>query len=165
MLLSLSLRFLNLSCFCSSVSATLQALSHSLLLLSAWVERLAPSLSLRFTCLSLAVSAASLLHCSLSSLSSDDFRALLEVVGVSMFTTSNQMTLNSKQKDSGLHVLLDHTPFARTWRTCTHALDIQCTIHTYIYIYQRNSAIELTSVGLAHARPNYSLLLAKSLLL
>ena len=130
MLSLLSLRFLNLSCFCSSVSATLRALSHSLLLLSAWVERLAPSLSLRFTCLSSAVSAASLLHCSLSSLSSDDFRALLEVVGVSMFTTSNQMTLNSKQKDSGLHVLLDHMPFAHTWHACGRT-----TYNTYLHIY------------------------------
>ena len=49
----------------------------------------------------------------------------------------------------GMHLLLKHTYSVRT-----HPLDVRRTIH--IYIYQRNSAIELTSVGLAHARPNYA---------
>ena len=52
-----------------------------------------------------------------------------------------------------MHVLLDHMLIVRIWRMYTA---IGRTIHTYIYIYHRNSAVELTSVGLTHARPNYT---------
>ena len=59
-----------------------------------------------------------------------------------------------------MHVLLDHMLIARIRLTYGHmrALDVRRTIHTYIYIYiyRKNSAVELTSVGLAHAHPNYS---------
>ena len=27
---------------------------------------------------------------------------------------------------------------------------------TYIYVYQKNSVLQLTNVGLAHAHPNYT---------
>ena len=55
----------------------------------------------------------------------------------------------------GSHVLLDHTPFARTQHayTCIG----RTTYDTYLYINQKNSAVQLTSVGLAPARPNYFL--------
>ena len=50
-------------------------------------------------------------------------------------------------------MFLDHAYIVRIRRA------YMCIGHTYntykhINIYQRNSAVELTSVGLAHARPN-----------
>ena len=49
--------------------------------------------------------------------------------------------------------VLDHAYIVRTWRMYAF---IGRTYNTYkhINIYQRNSAVKLTSVGLAHARPN-----------
>ena len=37
---------------------------------------------------------------------------------------------------------------------CTRAMDVR-TIHIYINIYQKNSIVQLTSVGLIHTRPDY----------
>ena len=53
-------------------------------------------------------------------------------------------------------MLLDHTPFARTRRAyaCIGRTTYDTYIYIYTYIYQKNSAVQLTSVGLAQARPN-----------
>ena len=45
------------------------------------------------------------------------------------------------------HAFWPHAARVRVHRT----YDVR---YIYTYIYQKNSAIELTSVGLAHARPN-----------
>ena len=68
-----------------------------------------------------------------------------------MFTTSNEKTRNLKVSRIACVV--------RSHAFCLYAArvrDVRRTIHTYIhiYIYQKNSAVQLTSVGLAQARPN-----------
>ena len=123
------------------------------------------SLSLRFanlSCLSLAVSATrrgftcSLLRCSLSSLSSDGFRAHLEVFGISMFSTGNKTRFAHVRS----HAFCPHMACIRMHWTYDVKY-IYMYIYIYIYIYrerererERNSAVKLTSVGLAHACPN-----------
>ena len=72
-----------------------------------------------------------------------------------MFSTCSKTVNDSISKQSRFAcVLLDHTSLTAHGKH-TRALDVgRMTYDTYIYIYiQRNSAVELTSVGLAHARP------------
>ena len=54
-------------------------------------------------------------------------------------------------------MLLDHTHYYACVR-CVYACIGRTTYDTYlhIYIYQRNFTVALTSVGLAHACPNYT---------
>ena len=87
----------------------------------------------------------SFLCCSLS-LSCDGFEALLEIFGMSMLTTSTSRT---PVKASRLaRVVRSHAYCPHVARVCVHwTYDIR-------YIYQRNSAVQLTGVGLAHASTN-----------
>ena len=114
----------------------------------------APSLHFaNLSCLCSAVSAArracSLHHCSLS------YLAMVLVLFwkyseyLSMFTTT---TLNRGLLNNGIIKVsrsarvLDHM----------HAVRMQCVYACNGYIiYQKNSTVQLTSVGLAHTRPNY----------
>ena len=68
-----------------------------------------------------------------------------------MFTTSK----NSKQKDYYQSVLVCMCCCAY----CPYAMrvPVQWTyVHTYRYIYQKNFAVQLASVGITHTRPNHS---------
>ena len=124
-----------------------------------------PSLSglcfVNLSCLCSAVFASRRAHSlqrrSLSSLSCDGFGALLEI---SMFTTNSKTTLNRwimnklNYKSVYVRMRFSITRILSAHGARTRALDLR-TIH--INIFQRNSAVKLTSVGLAHARPNYSI--------
>ena len=81
----------------------------------------------------------SFLCCSLSSLSSDSFSALLEVFGVSMFTKSSKTTLNSEQKG---------------FQLCCHCINVHIYRDIHIHISEKFCCYTHTC-GLAHARPNY----------
>ena len=70
-----------------------------------------------------------------------------------MFTTSIL-----KRKDSKLESVQDRT-WCRSHAFCPHAARVRVhwtydVRYIHIYIYQKNSAVQLTSVGLAQARPN-----------
>ena len=81
------------------------------------------------SCLCLAVSAAC--RTSLFSLSCDDFRALLEIFRIYMFTTAKQLTI----KACACVSQLDHAHIVSVHGACTRALDVRHMIHIYIYIY------------------------------
>ena len=82
----ISLRFVNLSCLCLAVSAPCR------------------TLSLSFSCA----------QCSLFSLSSNGFRAVLEVFRIYMFTASSKTTIKSDFKSVRTCSQLDHTHSVRT---------------------------------------------------
>ena len=69
------------------------------------------------------------------------------------YSTSSKTTIKSNYKSVCTCSQLDYAHSVHMQRVyvCTGH-----TIHIYIYIciYQRNSTIQLTSVGLAHTRPN-----------
>ena len=114
-----------------------------------------PALSLpdfSYLCTAVSALSRSLQCCSLSSLSCNGFGALLEVFRVSMLTINSKTTLNWGINNClGLHVFLDHAHIVHTRRRA-HV----CNGHMYdIYIYQKNSAVQLTSVGLTRACLNY----------
>ena len=114
--------------------------------LAVWVEL--PTLSLCASLIFPAFAQLSLPHVESSvilsvhsslSLSCDGFRALLEVFGISMFTTNSKTTLQSKNSDyKSMHTC--------SWIICTqYACPGRATYNVrHIYIYQRNSAVQLT---------------------
>ena len=113
----------------------------------------------------------SLLCCTLSS---SAFGALLWVFRVSLFITSSKKQLlgskilNWRAFNYIINWVSSCTSVVRSCTYCVYlvrrrVLDIQHMIHIYIHIYicHRNSAIQLTSVGLTHTHPNEWFLLVK----
>ena len=70
-----------------------------------------------------------------------------------MLTPSSKTTIKSEFKSVRMFSQLDHAHSVCTWHTYTYTG--RTTYDTNTCIYQRNSAVQLTGVGLAHACPNY----------
>ena len=72
-----------------------------------------------------------------------------------MFTKDSELKgVQLLTESVAAHVLLDHAHIVCT-QTAYACIGCRCTTYNTQYMYQRNSTLELTSVGLAHTRPNY----------